>query len=616
MMKNAKRFFALLMAIALVMGLAVSASAVKITIDDKDIAGATYKAYQLLTATNAVDENGDGTDKFAYGVTEKYKDVLRQTLDLPDTATDKQIIDGIEAKRENIQIFANDLYANIQTAGLEADETTTTNTFENQPQGYYLIVESAVSTDDEGDIYSLVMLDTAGHDNITVETKEERPTLEKIISADDNQIDGDIADGGKSDNVSVGSHVKFTLTATVPSHAQYYDYYYFIIDDTLSEGLTFVNDEHHPLTVSVGTTPLVAGTDYILYTGDNAEGKTFQIAMLNAKDHAGKTITVKYWATLNEKAVIGEDVGNTNTADLTYSNNPNFSYLPDNGNPPPSGKPAEDSDIPLGNTPDAITRTYTTGIQLIKVDQEHEPLTGAVFTVTGDNIVKVLTVTGTTYVADTNGDFWRLKDGTYTNVAPHNDDQYVKITDGTRTGGYVKSGENFFVASEEQLADTSIQLYKLSKGSISYYESTTIKYKVASYSYVDKDPTGTETYQAAVDEHGYLVLAGLGEGTYTITETQTPAGYNTVDPITVVISWEPPKTANGTDCTWQATMNGTTDLSMNAQGLFELEIVNVAGAELPETGGMGTTLIYVVGGILFAAAVVLLVTKKRMSEEE
>lgn len=614
-MKNAKRLFALLMAIVMVMGLAVSASAVNITIDDKDITGATYKAYRLLTATNAVDENGDGTDKFAYGVNTNYKDVLLQTLGLSNTATDKQIIDGIEAKRDDIQDFANDLYANIQVAGLDADATTTTDTFDNQTQGYYLIVESAVSMDDEGDVYSLVMLDTAGHDNITVETKEERPTLEKNISADDNQIDGDIADGGKSDNVSVGSHVEFTLTATVPSYAQYYDYYYFIIDDTLSEGLTFVNDANHPLTVSVGTTSLVADTDYILHTGDNAEGKTFQIAMLKAKAHAGKTITVKYWAILNEKAVIGEAVGNTNTADLTYSNNPNFSYLPDNGNPPPSGKPAEDSDIPLGNTPDAITRTYTTGIQLIKVDQKHEPLTGAAFTVTGDNIVKVLTVTGTTYVEDTDGDFWHLKDGTYTNVAPHND-QYVKITDGTRTGGYVKSGENFGIASEEQLADTSIQLYKLSKGSISYYEDTTTKYKVASYSYVAKEPTGTETYQAAVDEHGYLVLAGLGEGTYTITETQTPAGYNTVDPITVVISWEPPKTANDTDCTWKATMNGTTDLSMNAQGLFALEIVNVAGAELPETGGMGTTLIYVVGGILFAAAVVLLVTKKRMSEEE
>ena len=43
-----------------------------------------------------------------------------------------------------------------------------------------------------------------------------------------------------------------------------------------------------------------------------------------------------------------------------------------------------------------------------------------------------------------------------------------------------------------------------------------------------------------------------------------------------------------------------------------MEIVNVAGNTLPTTGGMGTTLIYAVGGILVLAAVVLLVTKKRM----
>ena len=42
------------------------------------------------------------------------------------------------------------------------------------------------------------------------------------------------------------------------------------------------------------------------------------------------------------------------------------------------------------------------------------------------------------------------------------------------------------------------------------------------------------------------------------------------------------------------------------------EISNKSGTELPSTGGMGTTLFYVLGGILVAAAVVLLVTKKRM----
>ena len=45
-------------------------------------------------------------------------------------------------------------------------------------------------------------------------------------------------------------------------------------------------------------------------------------------------------------------------------------------------------------------------------------------------------------------------------------------------------------------------------------------------------------------------------------------------------------------------------------------IANNSGFELPSTGGMGTTLFYVIGGIMVLAAVVLLVTKKRMGSVE
>ena len=51
-------------------------------------------------------------------------------------------------------------------------------------------------------------------------------------------------------------------------------------------------------------------------------------------------------------------------------------------------------------------------------------------------------------------------------------------------------------------------------------------------------------------------------------------------------------------------------------GILHGEIENKSGIELPETGGIGTTIFYIVGGLLAVAAVVLLVTKKRMATAE
>ena len=49
--------------------------------------------------------------------------------------------------------------------------------------------------------------------------------------------------------------------------------------------------------------------------------------------------------------------------------------------------------------------------------------------------------------------------------------------------------------------------------------------------------------------------------------------------------------------------------------LFAFNVVNQAGTELPSTGGIGTTIFYVIGSVLVLAAVVLLVTRKRMNRE-
>ena len=90
-------------------------------------------------------------------------------------------------------------------------------------------------------------------------------------------------------------------------------------------------------------------------------------------------------------------------------------------------------------------------------------------------------------------------------------------------------------------------------------------------------------------------------------ETTTPTGYNTCDDVRIVINARHQKTESGNNVTF-------TNSGENASNLTNT-IINNAGTTLPSTGGMGTTVFYVVGGGLMAVAVVLLVTKKRMENK-
>ena len=108
--------------------------------------------------------------------------------------------------------------------------------------------------------------------------------------------------------------------------------------------------------------------------------------------------------------------------------------------------------------------------------------------------------------------------------------------------------------------------------------------------------------ELVTDENGKIYADGLDAGTYTLKETETLPGYNLLnDTITATIA------ENG-DVTYKYT---SSDDSANT-----INIVNESGAILPGTGGMGTTIFYVVGGTLVVAAAVLLITKKRMHNAE
>ncbi len=105
--------------------------------------------------------------------------------------------------------------------------------------------------------------------------------------------------------------------------------------------------------------------------------------------------------------------------------------------------------------------------------------------------------------------------------------------------------------------------------------------------------------EITTDVTGEFTIKGLDSDTYYLTETQNPAGYNKLkDPITIVIDEDGKVYVDGAE---------------NAVATVEVE--NKTGTELPSTGGIGTTIFYVVGAILVVGAGVLLVVKKRMKDE-
>jgi len=118
------------------------------------------------------------------------------------------------------------------------------------------------------------------------------------------------------------------------------------------------------------------------------------------------------------------------------------------------------------------------------------------------------------------------------------------------------------------------------------------------YRVAKEGETGVEI---ATTAKGQVTIKGLDAKEYWLEETAAPAGYNPLTERKKVDLSGKTNLVRGTDDEGSVT--------------YGLQVINNAGVTLPETGGMGTTIFYIVGGVMVAAAVVLLITKKRMSAE-
>lgn len=495
-MKHTRQFFALVLALVLTLGLCATAFAEdakpgSITISNP-AQGKTYEVFKLL---DVVEDESDLANKgFIYKLTaDAWADFITNVKDGSDNnyfnlfenggtkyvLANENLKPGIAdfAAKAKAYAEANKL-APIKTAKAEAEGALEISGLD---LGYYLV---------RSDLGILCSLDTTAP-NAEVREKNEATVIVKNVE-----------DTTKKQNVAeIGTYVKFTIRITVKDKAPVN---YKLVDE-MTDGLTFVNDAEHPLTVTVNENTLDAANYKVTET---TEPRGFTLAFNNNAEGSasilktGDVVTVTYYAQINENAKIADEA-NVNKAKVEYGTNSHTEY--------------------------DTTETYVWKMNIVKYTMEQgteKKLAGAIFKLSRDKagaqVIKLVKVDDTTY---------RLALPTETDTA------------------------------------------------------------------VDTITTG---------ETGELVINGLADGTYYLTETKAPKGYNLLrEPVKVTVAH---KTENGklTETSFVADQTQT-----DTSGIVKVE--NNAGAELPSTGGIGTTVFYVLGSAMALGAVILLVTKKRMA---
>lgn len=557
MTKTIKRLISVIVMTAMVMMIGMTSLAADYSITIKrsanDTAKHTYKAYQIFT--------GDlSDDKKLINLAEGSNlnlSTLKTQLGLASSATLEEVVTKLNADTNPAaKVLASKTGDPVKSA---TSGTSTDTTITGVPgPGYYLITDEIDKTGSNPDLHGAVsayMLQVIGVNTpLELNSKTDVPSLNKVIDKD-----GGVA----ANSVSIGDTVPFKLTSKVPDMSRY-NRYWFKVTDTLCAGFDFNND----VEITIGGNTLTAGDDYTV----SATGKTnIEIVFKDFKQYTkDDDIVITYSAVLNKDAD-RTTTGNDNKARLTFSNDPNYTY--DGDNP--------DNDDVTGKTPEIITKTYTTGVAVQKVDGNNKALAGATFKITGSSVNKVVTVE-TTYTLGTTsdpGEYYKLKDGTYTTKAP--------------------------TATTQDDYESTTDMYNL---------TTTESVSDAAGSGTDKTVTVT------CDSNGYVSFEGLGPGKYTIEETAAPTGYQKSD---AKIMFEITSTPTLNSPGWAiASQTGTTagteivagDVNASGPILYQFKIKNEKENDLPITGGMGTAVFYGTGSVLMLAGVALLISKKKRTE--
>ena len=319
-MKKLKRMMAVLLAMvmALAMSVTVFAAGGQGSLTVKVNANNTLKG-QTLNVYKLFDLSVNDTN-YAYTVNETYKDGIISALGLtaqdpkPDSAALYKAISELEGTA--VQDFAEDFTAYALTHNLTVTKTSgkitsagKEYTFTDLNYGYYLVYQTGTEELQS----SLVSVDKA--EGTVVDLKGQAPSITK---------DAQNTAGTSIDSVEIGQIVKYVITGTIPDTTGY-DQYQYIIHDTLTDGLDFVDqsgtepsDTDYSVSVQIGSNG--ATTQTATLSGDNSRTMKLDLSQWIRDNQAskGQTFTVTYYAKVNSSAVVTTN----NNASLEYGNDP------------------------------------------------------------------------------------------------------------------------------------------------------------------------------------------------------------------------------------------------------------------------------------------------------
>lgn len=156
-----------------------------------------------------------------------------------------------------------------------------------------------------------------------------------------------------------------------------------------------------------------------------------------------------------------------------------------------------------------------------------------------------------------------------------------------------------YTGENTALAGAKFKVWNSDKSKTAYfkYDATAKVYKFAGWTAVEG-----AVYEFTTPDDGNIAFEGLDSGTYYLEEIEAPKGYNKLnDAIKFTIADE------------KASVKGQVSYDTDSTGT--IKVLNNAGTTLPTTGGIGTTIFYLIGGGLMVAAAVLLIAKKRMENK-